>query len=345
MDETKTPPPGRGIGHPNRFRGLLHRLFQFANQGLTQMEFLRLTCGFLMEFSLADTAEIRLEESGKCSFCRAAQENGISHIDSAVPEFPRRSGDDTPLERIIGDILHGAFSAAPPFSTRGGSFWTGDSTRPVLLWNKDGAASTPQSVVIGGEYPALILLPIPVDEENRGVLLLGSRKQDFFSKDDVQFLEAVAEALGVAIAFQSSQWALRERVKELTCLYGIAQVARQPNTPLETSMLEVAALLPPGWQYPDITSARILLDDRVFATPDADLAQDSMTADIVIHGQRRGTVEVSYSQKMPEFDEGPFLKEERSLIDEVARQVGFLIEHDEEGMHKQQFLTGENTRS
>jgi GAF domain-containing protein len=335
MDESRTSSPGRGIGHPNRFRGLLHRLLQFANQGLTRMEFLRLTCGFLMEFSLADAAEIRLEESGKCCFCKAAQSGGVSRIDSAVPAPVHRGAagtTDTPMDRIVGDILHGLFSAASPFSTRSGSFWTGDSTRPVLLWDKEGAISTPKSVVIGGEYPSLALLPIPVDEETRGVLLLGSHKQDFFTKEDILFLEAVAEALGVAIAFQSAQWALRERVKELTCLYGIAQVGRQPNIPLEDSLREIAALLPPGWQYPDITSARILLDDRVFTTPDFDLARDVQRAEIVINGQPRGSVEVAYNQEMPAFDEGPFLKEERTLLNEVARQVGFLIDHraDEE---------------
>jgi hypothetical protein len=336
MDESRMSPPGRGIGHPNRFRGLLHRLLQSANQGLTRMEFLRLTCGFIMEFSLADTAEIRLEESGKCCFCKAAKNGGVSRIDSVLSARSGSAGTaETSMDRIIADILHGLFTVASPFSTRSGSFWTGDSTRPALLWDKEGSVSTPRSVVIGGEYPSLALLPIPVDEETRGVLLLGSRKQDFFTKEDILFLEAVAEALGVAIVFQSAQWALRERVKELTCLYGIAQVARPPNTPLEDSLQEIVALLPPGWQYPDITSARILLDDRVFATQDFELAQEVQKAEIVINGQRRGAVEIGYSQEAPAFDEGPFLKEERSLINEVARQVGFLIGHHEDEEERQ----------
>jgi len=37
---------------------------------------------------------------------------------------------------------------------------------------------------------------------------------------------------------------------------------------------------------------------------------------------------------MPPADEGPFLKEERSLIDEVARQVGFIIERREDEEEK-----------
>ncbi|MHC4983210.1 MAG: sensor histidine kinase, partial [Planctomycetota bacterium] len=43
-------------------------------------------------------------------------------------------------------------------------------------------------------------------------------------------------------------------------------------------------------------------------------------------GQVRGCVEVVYTQKKPELDEGPFLSEERSLLDAVARQIALIIE-------------------
>jgi signal transduction histidine kinase len=54
-----------------------------------------------------------------------------------------------------------------------------------------------------------------------------------------------------------------------------------------------------------------------------------MSADITIGGIRRGTVEVVYTREMPPAYEGPFLREERSLIDEVARQVGLIVERRE----------------
>ncbi len=42
----------------------------------------------------------------------------------------------------------------------------------------------------------------------------------------------------------------------------------------------------------------------------------------MVHGEPAGVVEVCYLQKMPKRDEGPFLAEERSLIDTVAARLG-----------------------
>ncbi|MGA2263097.1 MAG: GAF domain-containing protein, partial [Acidobacteriota bacterium] len=122
------------------------------------------------------------------------------------------------------------------------------------------------------------------------------------------------------------QWALRERVKELVCLYGIAKVTEKPGTPLEEMARGIAALLPPSWQHPDVSTARINIDGRAFCSKPFAEGPFRQTADVVVNGAKRGEVEVFYLEQRPEFDEGPFLKEERSLINEVARQVALVLE-------------------
>jgi len=132
--------------------------------------------------------------------------------------------------------------------------------------------------------------------------------------------------------------ALQERVKELTCLYHLVQLAERPGITLGEILQGIAELLPPAWQYPEITSARIVLDDRPYATPRFTDGVHKQSADIVVRGHRRGAVEVTYAAERPDLDEGPFLGEERSLIDTVARQVAALIERrqaDEDKAHLQ----------
>ena len=124
----------------------------------------------------------------------------------------------------------------------------------------------------------------------------------------------------------SEKLALRERVKELTCLYGIAQIAVRPGTSLEEVLQSVVELLPSAWQYPEIASARITLDGTVYETAGFQEAGQKQAADMVVDGQPRGTVEIVYAGQKPELDEGPFLKEERNLIDEVSRQIALIIE-------------------
>jgi len=200
---------------------------------------------------------------------------------------------------------------------------------PILLHGPDHTGQTGRTLIIGGEYPSLALIVIPMRGQARGLLLLASRKRDFYSRDDVQMYEVVAETLGVAFVHQGTQWALRERIKELTCLYGIERAAGRPGIHLEEILPEIAELLPPGWQYPEITSARVLLDKHYFASSGFREGPHRQSSEIIVNGRPRGKVEVYYAEHRPDIDEGPFLKEERNLIDVVAETISRLVAHDE----------------
>ena len=139
-------------------------------------------------------------------------------------------------------------------------------------------------------------------------------------------LERVAVLLGITLANSRTQAALVERVKELTCLHGIARAVGQHETDIPTILHKIVALLPPAWQYPEATRARVVLGGRIYATPGFEQTGDRQAADIVVRGQVCGTVEVGYVGAQPPADEGPFLIEERTLIDSVAQELGSLVE-------------------
>lgn len=124
----------------------------------------------------------------------------------------------------------------------------------------------------------------------------------------------------------SDQFALRERVKELTCLYGIAQLAARSRTSIEDILQSIANLLPPAWLYPEIAIGCINFDKFIYATGDCQKGIQKISSDIIISGVKRGAVEVVYTEEKSKLDEGPFLKEERSLIDTVAREISIIIE-------------------
>lgn len=127
----------------------------------------------------------------------------------------------------------------------------------------------------------------------------------------------------------ATEAALRERVKELSCLYGIAQFAARPDISIDDILQGIAELLPPAWQYPEITVARITLEGGIYVTPAFRESPQKQTADIVVRGISRGTIEVVYTQEMPECDEGPFLKEERNLINGIAGRVALILEQEQ----------------
>ena len=125
---------------------------------------------------------------------------------------------------------------------------------------------------------------------------------------------------------QSEKVALRERIKELTCLYDIAQIASQPNKSLEYILQDIVKVLPSAWQYPETAFARIILDGISYTTQGFRECHQKQTAEIVVDGVPRGVVELVYVEEKPELDEGPFLREERNLIDAIARQIALVVE-------------------
>jgi len=121
---------------------------------------------------------------------------------------------------------------------------------------------------------------------------------------------------------------LRERIKELTCLYKISELSRQPDISLKKIIQGVVELLPPAWRYPEKTCAKIVFDGISYASPNFHQSDSRLSANIVIAGETRGMVEV-YSDRDSDFKKSVFLKEERNLIDTIAVQITLIIEHKE----------------
>jgi signal transduction histidine kinase len=134
--------------------------------------------------------------------------------------------------------------------------------------------------------------------------------------------------------------ALRERVKELSCLYGIARIVARYDMPLAEILQEIVDLLPMAWQYPEITDARIVIDGRAYMTRGFRESTHRLSAPVKVAGKSRGTVEVCYPEEGAKTCNGTFLEEERKLIDAVAREVAFAVgdreaEEDKARLHEQ----------
>ena len=119
---------------------------------------------------------------------------------------------------------------------------------------------------------------------------------------------------------------LSERVKELNCLYNITKLAETPDITIEEMIRGTVDLIPNSYQYPDVTGARIKLYDDVISSSNFKKSQWKQTSNIIIRNQVEGVVEVAYLEEKPESDEGPFLKEERHLINAISIQLGGFIE-------------------
>jgi signal transduction histidine kinase len=114
---------------------------------------------------------------------------------------------------------------------------------------------------------------------------------------------------------------LGERVKELTALYRMARVLNDEETPLPDLLQNLVAIFPPAWQYPDITAARIKFGDLAVVTPNFVSTRWLQRAEFATTDTQRGEISVFYLKETPLETEGPFLAEERALIDSLAEML------------------------
>jgi signal transduction histidine kinase len=123
--------------------------------------------------------------------------------------------------------------------------------------------------------------------------------------------------------------ALQERVKELNCLYSITRLAQREDLSTLELAKGIAQVLRNSWQYPDIACARVMAEGVEFRTTPYEATPWVQTAPVPVQGGETGMVEVRYLRpcpESPESDEGPFLREERHLIDAVGELLGQILE-------------------
>ncbi|MHA2272645.1 MAG: hybrid sensor histidine kinase/response regulator [Candidatus Hodarchaeales archaeon] len=123
---------------------------------------------------------------------------------------------------------------------------------------------------------------------------------------------------------------LNQRIKELGCLYGIAIVERSDFT-LPEKLQEAIQLLPQGYQHAQIAEGCITVGNQRFATENFQESPWIQKTDIEVREKKIGEIIVSYAEKRPDVagGEGPFLIEERQLIEATAERLGLIIERSQ----------------
>jgi hypothetical protein len=130
-------------------------------------------------------------------------------------------------------------------------------------------------------------------------------------------------------------WALKERAKELRCIYNVSSALSHRDEPPQVVFQWVLEAIPPAWQFPEDTTARIEYLGRTHALSDFVDTPWRLRSPISVWRTPVGAIEVHYTQEKPMAWEGPFLKEERQLLDNIAHRLGEYLEW------KQRELSGE----
>lgn len=294
-----------------------------ANRGDSRAEFLREASTAILRFTGADKLDIWLEDEGLCYHWQAEAGSNptLSHtnlptmlagegVPTRNPDFPKRNL----MERVV--LLIGDNGRCP-----------------------GGHECPPCDSVWLGET---LVIPFEIDAHNEGVVKLTRPELDASIPNRVESYEDLAQLLGISISNRRAKAALVERVKELTCMYRIAQIAAEPDIDLDDILQQIVELLPVALQYPNIATARISFEQDSFISDGFEVGPHRLSADMRAGREKRGEVEVFYTKTTPNnLDdrlypmEEPFLVEEQHLIDGVARELNSIIERKHAEQEKQ----------
>lgn len=115
---------------------------------------------------------------------------------------------------------------------------------------------------------------------------------------------------------------LGERLKEVRALHQVAALLSQGGGLTPAVLERIAGLLTTAMQYPEVAVARIVLGDLVQETPGYPAGTPSRLETAINGGPGlTGRIEVTYRETVPVAQEGPFLAEERRLVESLAEML------------------------
>jgi len=191
--------------------------------------------------------------------------------------------------------------------------------------------SVPEALAIAKELrPSLPFIIVSGEIAlNMVVSLMKAGVQDYIQKGELPRIgPAIERALKEAetiLKHKQAEEALQERVKELNCLYCIADFIEKIDV-LEDLLQNIVNYMPQGFCHPEQACARITFKGQEFKTSNFQETAWKLSGDLTAHGKPLGIVEISYLEKMPDMDYGPFIQEECNLINEIARRLGKVVE-------------------
>lgn len=131
----------------------------------------------------------------------------------------------------------------------------------------------------------------------------------------------------------STAHALRERIKELKCIYELSRIgASAPD--LVTVLKKTLKILPASMQFPRRAVARIKAGDEEYGSADFNRTDARISSPIVIGKKKYGSVSVGYV-KQGKAPTPAFLTEERKLLQVVSRELSFIIQRHQAEEEKQ----------
>jgi signal transduction histidine kinase len=138
----------------------------------------------------------------------------------------------------------------------------------------------------------------------------------------------------------SSDFKLKERVKELNCLYKLSKVAWEAKNDFDVIISKTLGILPAAMQHPALAEASITIHSNDYTTPKFSNSKFIIESDLAVDKKKYGKVRIGY-RVLHAKDSGKvsFLPEEKRLLKTVARELSLVIKRASIEEEKQKLQT------
>ena len=118
---------------------------------------------------------------------------------------------------------------------------------------------------------------------------------------------------------------LEERAKELNCLYAIEETLQNTKISVDLIFKKIIKIIPTGMQYPEHSKVKIVYQDFIFTSVKFKESSWFISEDITVQDRVIGWIKVYYTKEKPAADDGPFLKEEKRVLNSIAKRIGHFV--------------------
>ncbi len=130
-------------------------------------------------------------------------------------EIERDSNGNPYVECMCGNIICGRTDASKYFFTKGGSFWSNNTSKLLAETTEEDRQARTRNRCNSEGYESVALIPLKAGYEILGLIQLNDMKTNQFTEHLICFFEQLAKDIGIAFAHRKVEAALQKAHDEL----------------------------------------------------------------------------------------------------------------------------------
>jgi signal transduction histidine kinase len=293
------------------------KILQLAQKGLPRETFLESISVELINYAGCDALELRLADEHLQYVWHSDLDRSARYIETRFQKSAEGSlipclSNGSSEEQVCNELFRQRYNPELNYHYHTPSILITDAWHDQRFLDADGVSLGERT-----GFSSLFYLSFATNEDVPGLLIFKKKDKYMINRDEVASYENLAQTLGIAIAFRRSQYALGERVKELTCLHSISKLLHDVELEMDETFQKLVMMIPESFQFPAKTGCYIKIGDHVYQSLDYQAGKKKLQSKIFSGRELVGEVIVCLLDSELEF-----ISEEYDLLNSIAGATG-----------------------